>query len=137
MEPEEAACYDSGGEESNSVLRALGFEIALKDGVLPRFIVGRRYTREEIQELLKVPEDQRRGNWDTGYSEWGGAYYLFCNVGQAGSTGHNYENHFDGEFLVWRSKGGTSLQQPVIRELLDPGITKHVFFREKLRLPFV
>ena len=35
-----------------------------------RFEVGGSYTREDVQNLLGVPDDQRGGNWDTGYNPW-------------------------------------------------------------------
>jgi putative restriction endonuclease len=63
------------------------------------FEVGVQYTRAEVQEELSVPESRRGGDWDTGYTSYNGALYIFCNIGSAGRTGHDYPNRWDGEQL--------------------------------------
>src|ERR1700694_2021399 len=54
------------------------------------FEVGRQYTRAQVQDALNVPEDQRDGDWLTGYTRFNDELFVFCNVGTAGRTGHDY-----------------------------------------------
>ncbi|GLS36255.1 hypothetical protein GCM10010869_18440 [Mesorhizobium tianshanense] len=100
------------------------------------FDIGQNYTRADVQETLNVPHERRGGNWDTGYSEYEGAFYVFCNIGTAGRTGHDYENYWDGNVLVWRAKNGSNVRQPQIVKLLCGNLPVHVFYREEDRRPF-
>ncbi|MFB9978188.1 DUF3427 domain-containing protein [Mesorhizobium kowhaii] len=100
------------------------------------FEVGQTYTRAHVQGTLNVPHERRGGNWDTGYSEYEGAFYVFCNIGTAGRTGHDYENYWDGDVLVWRAKNGSNVRQPQIVKLLYGNLPVHVFYREEDRRPF-
>src|SRR5258708_1415436 len=68
------------------------------------FEVGAQYTRAQIQQSLDVPEDRRGGDWATGYTRFADELFVFCNVGSAGRTGHDYPNRWDGEQLVWSAK---------------------------------
>lgn len=73
---------------------------------------------------------------DTGYVECNGVDFVFCNVGAAGRTGHDYDNFFDGPDLVWRGKTNSHLRQPTIRRIIEPGAEVHVFWRTDTRAPF-
>ncbi|WP_327205830.1 DUF3427 domain-containing protein [Rhizobium beringeri] len=99
-------------------------------------IVGEKYSREDVQSMLDVPPDKRGGNWDTGYTEWDGQFFIFCNVNVAGRTGHDYSNHWDGSKLVWQAKNGTNIRQPQMQRLLSGRMPVHVFHRHQDRAPF-
>jgi len=101
-----------------------------------RFEIGKLYTREDVTELIAMPLERRGGNWDTGYDRYDGEYFLFCNVGVAGRTGHNYANRWHDGRLVWSAKTGTRLGQPQIEELLSGKLPVHIFWRGKDRAPF-
>ena len=66
------------------------------------FTIGSTYTRNDIYEILSLPEDERGGDWLNGYHRHGEDYYIFCNVGVPGRTGHDYDNHWEGEKLSKR-----------------------------------
>lgn len=100
------------------------------------FDVGALYTRDEIAEHIQMPKERRGGNWDTGYDQFNGEYFLFCNVGNAGRTGHNYANRWCDGRLIWFGKSGTHLEQPQIQSLLSGQLPVHVFWRGKERAPF-
>jgi len=100
------------------------------------FEVGSRYTRAEVQEMLSVPQDRRGGNWDTGYTEYDGEFYVFCNIGIAGRTGHDYENYWEGDTLIWRAKNNTNTRQPLIRRLTSGELPVNMFSREQDRASF-
>lgn len=102
----------------------------------PLFVVGNTYTRDQVADLIEMPLDRRGGNWNTGYDRWNDNFYLFCNVGAAGRTGHDYPNHWDGKFLVWFGKTGSKLTQPQIQSMLSSENQVHVFWRAKDRSPF-
>lgn len=126
-----------GGSESKcfAVLRAAGFDVVPKPESCP-FDVGRSYTRNDVYDILGVLEHLQGGDWDTGYHEHAGVIYVFCNVGVPGRTGHDYENRFEGDDLVWYAKRNTRLAQPQIRKLLDARVEIRVFFRTSDRAPF-
>ena len=72
------------------------------------FEVNKTYTRKDIYEILDIPEDKRDGDWQNGYHREGNDYFIFCNIGIAGS-GHDYDNHFVGDTLVWYGKPNLTL----------------------------
>ena len=74
------------------------------------FDVGNKYTRADVYELLNVPEDRRRGNWETGYTRWGDDLFIFSTVGSAATGGFDYDNHWEGDQFVWYAKSGTNLR---------------------------
>ena len=65
------------------------------------YIVGNQYTRADIYKILDIPESKQKGDWQNGYHRHEQDYYIFCNIGVAGRTGHDYNNHWDGDKLVW------------------------------------
>ncbi len=102
-----------------------------------RFQRGQLYTRADVAERIGLPQALRRGgNWDTGYSRWDSEYFIFCNVGIAGTTGHDYPNRWDGKDLVWSGKTGSRKDQPFLREMLSGASAVHLFWRGELRTPF-
>lgn len=68
------------------------------------YTVGDTYTRNDIYEFLGLSDAERGGDWLNGYHRHGNDYYVFCNVGVPGRTGHDYDNHWKGERLVWHGK---------------------------------
>jgi 5-methylcytosine-specific restriction protein A len=101
------------------------------------FLVGREYTRNDVYRLLNVPIERQRGNWETGYHEWNGDFYIFCNVGTAGRGGFDYANAWlDAQTFQWFSKERTHVGQPQINRLLHPTGKILLFTREDNRGPF-
>ena len=140
----------SGGEKSAcfQILRALGFQIEpkqrpnIKPGVptgasepcFP-FEVGKEYVRLDIFKIIGI-EDPGGGNWYTGYTSHGEDWFIFCGVGAAGRTGHDYGNHFDGNDLVWYGKTNASLRNASIQRLLASSRRVYIFCRDDNRKPF-
>lgn len=100
------------------------------------FTVGKQYKRSEIKLAIGLDPNAKGGPWDTGYAEKNGADFIFCNVGIAGRTGHDYDNHFDGSELLWRGKTNSHKDQPTIRRMTSAGAEVHVFWRAEDRDPF-
>lgn len=100
------------------------------------FISGNTYTKKDLYKILKVPIEQQKGNWNTGYTTYGGNIYIFCNIGVAGRTGHDYNNHWDNEELIWYGKTGSKTSQPLIKRLLQPASQIYIFTRDDSSLPF-
>jgi 5-methylcytosine-specific restriction protein A len=99
------------------------------------FNIGSEYTRSDVFSILGIP-DPRGGPWYTGYTSHGPDLFIFCGVGTTGRTGHDYNNHFLGDDLVWFAKGGTHLGQASIQQFLNPVGRVYVFYRENDRNPF-
>ncbi|MBR0704585.1 hypothetical protein JQ599_32105 [Bradyrhizobium diazoefficiens] len=97
------------------------------------FETGAQYTRAQIQQLLAVPEDRRGGDWATGYTRFGDELFVFCNVGSAGRTGHDYPNRWDGDQLIWSAKSRSHISQPLMRAIADGSITTHSIGRPIVR----
>lgn len=100
------------------------------------FIAGKEYSRTDVYELLNIPTERRRGQWETGYASYEGEYYIFANVGTAGRTGHSHENRWleDGT-LLWHGKANSHKEQPGFIKLLTGGKT-HIFTRPDNRERF-
>lgn len=94
------------------------------------FRKGDLYSRKDIQEILNVPEDKRKGAWTTGYTSYNGDYYIFCNIGVAGKTGRNYDNKFIGKNLSWYGKTKTNINQNTIKNMISGEYKVHIFTRE-------
>jgi len=101
-----------------------------------RFRVGLTYTKSEIYRLCAVPPDKQRGAWDTGYTSYEGSWFIFCNVGVPGRTGHDYDNRFQGDDLIWYGKTGSHDKQPSIQAMLGPATPVLVFYRDDDRAAF-
>lgn len=100
------------------------------------FRVGQRYTRDQVRaELGLLP--MTGGDWATGYARCDEEVFVFCNIGTAGRTGHDYPNRWSGAQLVWFGKTTSRIEQPLIRAMLDGVLTTHVFWRAQDRGPFV
>lgn len=97
--------------------------------------IGGSYTRAALQEAVGI-EPTQGGPWYTGYLEHQGVHFVFCSVGTAGRTGHDYENKFIGDDLVWYGKTGSRLEHPSVQALLADDAVVHVFYREDDRSPF-
>lgn len=104
---------------------------------MSRFTVGHTYTRDEIAELIDLPVHLRRGgSWATGYMRWEDEVFIFCNVGVAGRTGHDYPNRWKGGDLVWSGKTNSTKDQPLIRGMINGELTVHLFWRDRDRAPW-
>jgi len=99
------------------------------------FKVGETYTRRDIFQTIGLP-DHHGGPWFTGYASHGPDWFIFCGIGTKGRTGHDYDNHFEGDHLVWYGKGPSNLRQPSIQDLLSPVGRVYLFYRENDRDPF-
>jgi hypothetical protein len=99
------------------------------------FTINGYYSRKEILSTIGMT-DPEGGNWYTGYTAYGEDYFIFCNVGTAGRTGHDYANSWDGEELIWFAKSRTHVAQPVMQRLLDGTRDVYVFWREDNTGPF-
>jgi hypothetical protein len=95
-----------------------------------------RYTKSELYTLLKVPPRSQKGPWNTGYLKYKDEIFIFANMGIAGRTGHDYNNHWKNESLVWYGKTTSNISQPLIRHMLKPDTIVHVFTRNDDRDPF-
>tara|TARA_Y100000589_G_C27188705_1_gene643810 strand:- start:1714 stop:2829 length:1116 start_codon:yes stop_codon:yes gene_type:complete len=102
-----------------------------------KFIVGNKYTRDNIYNLLNLNEPQRGGDWLNGYHRHENTYFIFASIGIPGRTGHNYQNHWDGEKLVWFGKNQSHFDQKTIKNLLSKDFDKLIFYRLEDRAPFV
>jgi 5-methylcytosine-specific restriction protein A len=99
------------------------------------FEVGRPYTRKQVFSILGIG-NPKGGPWYTGYARHGADWFLFCGVGTAGRTGHDYKNRFKGKTLIWYGKTGTHASQRVIRQLVDGSGSVYIFYRKSDRDPF-
>lgn len=100
------------------------------------YTIGSQYTRNEIYEALGIPEAERGGDWLNGYHRHNEDYYIFCNVGVPGRTGHDYDNHWEGEKLIWYGKNKSHFRQQTIQNLLSGAYQVFVFYRSEDRAPF-
>ncbi|PZU21798.1 MAG: hypothetical protein DI589_12860 [Shinella sp.] len=103
---------------------------------MTNFEVGSTYTRKQVADAIALPEALRVGDWLTGYRDWNGEVFIFANVGVAGRTGHNYLNRWDGNNLIWFSKGTAKIGQPKIDGIISNTIPIHLFWRGSDRAPF-
>ena len=100
------------------------------------FVVGNKYTKSDIYAICGVPANKQNGNWNTGYTNYDGDWFIFCNVGTPGRTGHDYANSFVGDELRWFGKTTSHIEQDSIKSLLNPDGNVFVFYREVDRDPF-
>lgn len=100
------------------------------------FQVGQHYRRRDVYRVIGIPEDTKGGNWDTGYARHGDSWFVFCNVGTAGRTGHDYANEWIDRELHWRGKTGSTSNQPSIRAMTSPSTETYIFWRDNNEGPF-
>jgi hypothetical protein len=100
------------------------------------FEPGKQYTRSDIYRVLGVPKVARGGDWNTGLHRHGDDWFLFCTIGAASRTGHQYDNHLDDRELHWSGPAASSATQPRIRALVSGQGDVYVFFRKADRAPF-
>ncbi|MHC1479946.1 HNH endonuclease [Frateuria aurantia] len=100
------------------------------------FTVDQSYTRAEIVAALGLPKLKPGGPWNTGYHRHADEIYIFCNVGIAGRTGHNYFNDFVGERLWWEGKTRSRIGQSMIDHMTKESARVHLFWRDEDRAPF-
>jgi 5-methylcytosine-specific restriction protein A len=100
------------------------------------FVVSQHYTKSDIYGICRVPTQKQKGNWNTGYTQWNGDWFIFCNIGTAGRTGHDYANRFEDGRLHWYGKTASHFGQESIKSLLSNKVKVHVFYRTDDRSPF-
>lgn len=101
------------------------------------FRVGQLYTRRDVYKVIGIPEDTRGGNWDTGYNQYKGDWFIFCNIGTPGRTGHNYNNVLSKDMLIWRGKTDSRLHHNSIQSMINPNNNVYIFARENNNQPFI
>ncbi|HYD86237.1 MAG TPA: DUF3427 domain-containing protein [Vitreimonas sp.] len=134
----------TGGERTvQPVLVALGFQVVMNNDErqaprwLDRLRLNGLYTRDQVADIIGYPQEKRGGgDFDTGYTKHDDAYFIFANVGNAGRTGHDYANRWDGRDLIWFGKSNTRIDQPRIQEMIGGDFDVYVFWRGKDRSPF-
>lgn len=95
------------------------------------------YTRPALAALVGHPSAGRKGgDWYTGYARWNDEFFIFCNVGTPGKTGHDYANRWDGKELEWFGKTNSRIDTPSMSAMLSEAFPIHVFWRSKLDTPF-
>ena len=100
------------------------------------YTVGKKYSRNDIFNLLEIPESKRGGDWMNGYHRHESDYYIFCNIGVPGRTGHNYSNSWDGQKLIWYGKTNSHFEQKSIQNLISDKYRALIFYRNGNREPF-
>jgi 5-methylcytosine-specific restriction protein A len=105
---------------------------------MPKFAfeVGRQYDRKEVIAITGVNPVPTGGDWFTGYTSYGGASFIFCNVGSAGRTGHDYANFWNEDELEWSGKTGSRSTWDSIKTLTASDAEVHLFYRNADREPF-
>ena len=94
------------------------------------FREGHLYTRKDVFDVLGISPYPEGGNWFTGYNSFGGAHFIFCNVGTSGRTGHEYGNQWENPGLLrWYGKTQSTATQPQIRAMVEGHDPVYLFFR--------
>lgn len=94
------------------------------------------YTRDDVMRVVGLSHVSKGGNWFTGYTSYDGVHFIFCNIGVAGRTGHDYQNYFDGDDLIWSGKTGSCASHPSIMRMVAQDAETHIFYRRNQRDPF-
>ena len=100
------------------------------------FKIGGKYKRRDVYKMIGISENTKGGNWDTGYNRHEGDWFIFCNVGGPGRTGHDYANQWVGIKLQWYGKTNTKLSHPSIKSLTGGSGDVYIFWRENNEDPF-
>ncbi|MFJ3447419.1 HNH endonuclease [Pseudomonas sichuanensis] len=100
------------------------------------FNVGQEYTRVGVFALLGISRPSG-GKWYNGHVSHAGNHYLFCTIGGAGRTGHNYDNHFVDGRLVWYARSDYKLGQSLVSKLIGQEGVVFIFYRQGDRDPFM
>ncbi|MBX3613144.1 MAG: HNH endonuclease, partial [Burkholderiaceae bacterium] len=100
------------------------------------FKVDNRYTRADVFDAVGLSPHPVGGDWFTGYTYFNGDGFIFCHVGTAGRTGHDYGNKFENGLLYWRGKTNSTLSHTSVKHLLAPKGRTYVFYRSQDRSPF-
>lgn len=102
------------------------------------FNVGEKYSRRDVQVAAGCPE-ARGGPWYTGVVRIPRStdFVIFANVGDAGRTGHDYQNCWEGGLarLRWYHQTGSRFQHPRVQALLRRDTRVHVFWRASNKNP--
>lgn len=100
------------------------------------FEVGQIYKRRDVFKIIGIPEDTKGGDWFTGYARHDNDWFIFCNIDVEGRTGHDYDNKFVGEDLLWRGKNESHIQQKSIISMVGPIGNVYIFVRFDNNAPF-
>ena len=90
------------------------------------------YTRKSIGDICYPGQGiTAGGNWYTGYTPFENNLIIFMNIGVAGRTGHDFDNHFDekNNTIIWFGKPNAHSGQPTFRRLINGETTPHFFAR--------
>ena len=97
------------------------------------FKKGGLYSRKAIWNICQPPDKpyKQGGNWATAFSQVGNNLIIFMNIGVPGTTGHDFDNHFDAasNTIIWYGKPDSHSKQPIFAKLLSGEITPHFFAR--------
>ena len=90
---------------------------------------GSEYTRDEIANIVRPKNPPRGGDWTTGYARIEDNLFIFMNIGVAGRTGHDFENHYDekSNTLIWFSKPNKHSSNPLFQKLISGELTPYFF----------
>lgn len=94
------------------------------------------YTRRDLYDVLEVSPERQGGDWNTGYHQHEGAWFIFANVGGPGRTGHDYSNQWVGNRLVWEGATGSHIGQSSIEDIVSGRKPVHIFTRSTNTGPF-
>ncbi|MEO2222989.1 HNH endonuclease [Priestia megaterium] len=94
------------------------------------FIVNHEYSRNDIYKILSVPLTSQKGHWNTGYTTYKGNGFIFAGINTTGRTGHDYNNKFIGNDLLWYGNNTSKLHQPSIQRLISSTGDVYIFTRE-------
>ena len=99
---------------------------------------GVEYTRNEIAQVVRPENPPRGGDWTTGYARIENNLFIFMNIGVAGRTGHDFENHYDekSQTLIWFSKPNKNSKNPLFQKILSGELTPYFFARWNQKPPF-
>jgi hypothetical protein len=131
-----------GGENTScfQVLESIGFAPVPKTAGAPAtdrpipFRVGDAYRREDVQRLLGL-EPERGGNWATRHHRHDDDTFIFATLDEPGTTGHEYDNYWEGDEFHWETKGTMDQSSPSVRAMVNPPNDGrvYIFTRERQR----